>query len=63
MWARVAELRIDISLTEKKLLCLTQTSWKENKDLIKELELTKVELAKVGLKGLKRREINANKEL
>ena len=54
MWARVAELRIDIHLTEKKLLCLTQTSRKENKDLKKELELTKVELAKFGLKGLNR---------
>ena len=44
-------------------MCVTQTSRKENKDLIKELELTKAELAKVGLKGLKRKKINANKEL
>ena len=54
MWARVAELRIDIHLTEKKLLCLTQTSRKENKDLLKELEPPKVGLAKVGPKGLNR---------
>ena len=38
----------------KNLLCLTQTSRKENKDLIKELELTKAELAKFGLKGFNR---------
>ena len=53
MWARVAELRIDIRFS-KILLCLTQTCLKKIKDLIKELELTKDELAKIGLKGLNR---------
>ena len=36
------------------LLCLTQTSRKENKDLLKELEPPKVGLVKVGPKGLNR---------
>ena len=53
MWARVAELRIHMRLIEI-LLCLTQTPRKENKDLIKELELMKAKLAKFGLKGLNR---------
>ena len=38
----------------KKLLCLTQTSQKENKDILKELEPAKDGLAKVGPKGLSR---------
>ena len=53
MWARVAELRIDIHVNFL-LLCLTQTSRKENKDLFKELEPAKAGLAKVGPKGLNR---------
>jgi len=38
----------------KNLLCLTQTSRKENKDLLKELELAEAGLTKVGSKGLNR---------
>ena len=53
MWARVAELRIDIRVTEF-FVCLTQTSRKENKDLLKEKEPAKAGLAKVGPKGLNR---------
>ena len=54
MWARVAELRIDIHVTENFVVFNTKLSRKENKDLLKELEPTKVELAKVGPKGLNR---------
>ena len=51
MWAQVAKLRIDIRLTENFVVCNTNFS-EENKYLIKELELMKAELAKIGLKGL-----------
>ena len=54
MWARVAELRIDIRLTEKICCVQHKLLGKRIKDLIKELELTKAELAKVGLKGFNR---------
>ena len=38
----------------KNLLCLTKTSRKENKDLLKDLGPAKAGLAKVGPKGLNR---------
>ena len=41
-------------MRQKILLCLTQTSRKENNDLLKELEPAKAGLAKVGPKGLNR---------